>query len=556
MTTDIRTGVLEASDFDLTIWESVRNRGIAPTYIANTSSDDQLRREFLIGARLMGYELIDLTDEEAVAQLEATSPRKYALQPQQLWIVDALNAEGYDDYVVEIVRRASKTTTIFCWLLGRCWCRPDYQVTYSAQNGVKSSARLREWKSRLDRTWPDPEAGIPPWRRGLGTKPKTLQRQVALFGGELAETEPEQNTRGFRILMGEVGKGIYFDNGATFLVFKPDAEAYRGEGGDVSWIDEAQELDPESGAELLAGLLPLQDTKAAGAVIISGTAGEARVGPLWERVNKLRTRDPDIGGLDYCAPEETPWEYIEDEEKAIRLLLDVHPGIGTLTTEEKMRKRWRGLERPKWAREYLSLWPETFGNVVVDPAQWEAAQLAKKPPYPQRVAFGVDIKPNGSSAAIVAAWRTDRGVAHIEIVEHRSGTVWIPTRLQELTRTYRGSTVAYDDIAEGKATATEAARLTPKPKLQVQTYRETAAGCVQIMRDLERGTLRHSGQNGLNAAVTVAAKRETRGDQGVWLWTPSEPGADITPLVAATRALRNWDQHFARGGGRTSIVAA
>lgn len=126
--------------------------------------------------------------------------------------------------------------------------------------------------------------------------------------------------------------------------------------------------------------------------------------------------------------------------------------------------------------------------------------------------------------------------------------------MAELTKNYRGSSVAFDDIGEGKATATESERLKIKPRLRMQTFRETAAGCVQILRDIDRGTLRHSHQNGLDSAVTVAAKREPRGTdtKGVWLWTPAEPSADITPLVAATRALRNWDQHYARNTGDTN----
>jgi hypothetical protein len=292
--------------------------------------------------------------------------------------------------------------------------------------------------------------------------------------------------------------------------------------------------------------------------VISGTAGEARAGIFWERVNKLRSGDPDIGGLDYCAPEDTPWETVEDEDTAIALLRTVHPGVGTLTTEDKMRKNWRKLGRPQFAREYLSMWPETFGTRAIDDTLWEACSLASKPARPERVAFGLAIKPGGSASAIVAAWRNGRGLAYVEVVDHRPGTAWLPQRLQELTQRYRGSTAAYDDIAEGKATATEAAILKPAPRLRVQTYRETAAGCIQFMRELERGTLRHAHQIGLDVAVANAAKREVRNDQGVWLWTPAEPGADITCLDAATRALRNWDQHFAKrtGGAKTPHMAA
>ncbi len=527
-----------------------------PTFHGEFSDNSELRREFLVGARMMGYELVDLDDTERIAELKAMKPARYPIQPQQLWLADALNAEGYDEYLIEAMRRLSKTTSIFIWCLGRCACRDDYQVTFSAQSGVKGTARLREWKTRLDRTCPDPESDIPPWKRGAPRVSRAVERHLSLFGDdELTETAPTPATRGFRIMMGEVGKGIYFDNGSQFLVFKPDADAYRGEAGDISWVDEAQELDPEEGADLLAGIVPLQDTKQDAALVVSGTAGEARVGVLWERVKRMRAGDPDIGGVDYCAPEDTPWETILDEEAALALLVSIHPGIGTLTTLDKMRRNWRKFDKPKWAREYLSMWPETAGARVIEPEVWEAGK-SKMIQRPARVAFGFDIKPGGSVGAVCAAWRNSRGVAFIEVVDHRPSTDWLPERGQHLTKTYRGSTLAYDDIAEGKATATEMQRLTPRPRLRLQTYRETAAGCVQFDRDLKRGKLKHFDQAGLNGAVEHAAKREVRNDQGVWLYTIDEPTADITCLMAAVRALRNWDQHFAtkRAGGAAPIM--
>jgi hypothetical protein len=522
-----------SKEFSLYKWDEVRSRGIAPRFASTPSDDDRNRLEFLAGARLYGLELGE--------------PGRFGeLQPQQLLIADTLSG-SYDQYAVEIPRRASKTTSIFLMLLGRCVSRPGYQVTFSAQNGVAGSRRLREWGQRLDAVNPPDDQELPPWLRGRPRATKAQQRHLALFGDELVHA-PEQQRRGFRILRGEVGKGIYFDNGSTFLVLKPDADAYRGEAADVSWIDEAQEVDPLEGSDLLAAILPLQDTKPGSSIIVSGTAGEARVGPFWDYVNRLRSGDKDMGGLDYAIDELTPWELIENEETAMQLLLDTHPGVGTLTTIEKMLKNYRSpvFGRPNWAREYLSFWPEAYGTVAINEELWTAGRLVKKPVRPARVAFGMSIKPGGSSAAIVAAWRNSAGVAYVEVVEHKPGTSWIPKLAQHLTSTYRLSTIAYDDIAEGKATATEMQVLSPKPKMRVQTYRETAAGCVQFLRDLERGTIRHSGQVGLDAAVKYAGKREVRGDQGVWLWTPAEMGADIACLDAATRALRNWDQHYAR----------
>lgn len=533
-----------STDFSLQGWDEYRNRGIDPKWHSGFGANDEDRQAFLHGAALYGLRW------DPTAPLDAHN----TVKPQQLAIVDTLSS-GHDSYVLEVPRRASKTTTLLCLMLGRCARRPGYQVTFSAQSGVAGSRRLREWKTRLDLVNPPDDQDVRPSLRGKRRAAPT--RHLALFGEELVP-DIGGTRRGFRVLMGEVGKGIYFENGSQMLVLKPDASAVRGEAADVTWLDEAQEIDPDDGDDLLAGLLPLMDTKPGAHLIVSGTCGEARVGPFWKYLSRLRAGDADVGGMDFAVDEDTPWEHIEDEETAMRLVASVHPGIGTLTTLEKMRKNWRGMPKPQWAREYLSLWPETFGERAIDETLWNERGRASKPARPARVAFGVSIKPGGASAAICAAWRTQKGVAYVEVIAHQSGTKWLPKRMQELTQTYRGSTVAFDDIGEGKATATECEALSPKPRLKMQTFRETAAGCVQFLRDLERDSLRHSHQVGLDAAVAAAARREVRGDSGVWLWTPAEPGADITPLDAATRALRNWDQHHARPthGARKPIMGS
>jgi hypothetical protein len=528
------------------LWEEIRESGIEPEYHSGYSDDLENRLDFLEGCRLMGFALVPLADQNAY---RATHPFVNFVQPQQLQLVDTLGT-GLDSYAVEVPRRASKTTTLFMLLIGRCARRAGYQVTFSAQSGVAGSRRLREWASRLDKINPPDDLGLPPWLRNKPRPvPAARARVVALFGDDILppdEAEHATGGRGFKVMRGEVGKGIYFDNGSTFLVLKPDADSYRGEAADCSWIDEAQEVDPDEGDELLAGILPLQDTKEGAHIILSGTAGEIRVGPFWTYIDRGRTgcatKRVEVGIIDFAAPEDTPWEVVEDEDSAMELLARVHPGVGTLTTLDKMRKNYRALPRPQWAREYLSLWPETFGVTTIAPALWASAEIKRKD-RPARVAFGIDTRPGGSATAIVAAWRDGRGTAYLEVVAHQSGTLWAPQRMADLTTKYRGSSVAYDDIGEGKATATEAQNLRPRPRMRIQTYREHAAGCVQFMRDLERGRLKHFGQVSLDEAVAIAGKREVRGDSGVWLWTAAVDG-DIAPLVAATRALRNWDQHM------------
>ncbi|HWO51553.1 MAG TPA: hypothetical protein VNN23_08150 [Ornithinibacter sp.] len=480
------------------------------------------------------------------------------VHPQQLQISDTLAAPRRT-FAIEMPRRTSKSTSIFLVLLGRCAMRPNYKVTYTAQSGVAGMRQFREWASVLEAITPPDDLDLPPWLRGRPrARPKYAQRQVALFGEELTPLEDQEPTgRGFRILRGNVDTGIVFDNGSTFKHIPPKAANFRGAASDVSWIDEAQEIAPENGDELLAGIRPLQDTRPGASIIVSGTAGEVRAGIFWDMLQRGRAGDPDVGILDYAAPAATAWAAIEKLPSAMKILKAVHPGIGTLTTIEQMRAQWAELPRPEWAREYLSLWPETFSQRAITAQLWDDARLPKKLPKPDVITFGLAIRPGGSAAAIVAAWRNGDGVAFLEVVDHRPGTRWIPERIKHLTTTYRRSTVAYD-VRDKEATATQREVLrfgVAERLLQKQQWPDISAGAIQFLRELERGTLKHFGQIGLDSAVAAASKRDS-GETAQWTWTPMQAGGDIACLDAASRALRNWDTTLDRKPARTRILTA
>lgn len=546
-----------SKEFSLDLWDATRNRAIEPRWAGPLDDSPELRREFLVGARLMGYELIDLDDPAEHARLKAMRPRRKPLQPQQLLVADALNA-GRSRDVVEMPRRSSKTTSIFIWMLGRMHEREEYITTFSAQNGKKGMQRLREWKRTLDRITPDPLADVPYWRRNALTgAAKRHAQAVALFGDDMLPPAPAQTVasggRGFTIMMGAGNLGIYFDNGSQMLVLKPDADDYRGEGADVSWIDEGQEIDPEEGSELLAGILPLQDTRVDSKVIVSGTAGEVKAGVLWSFLTQLRAGAANYGGVDFAAPEDTPWEVIADEEAAMALLERVHPGIGTLTTIEKMRENYRDpeLTLPQWAREYLNLWPERPDALVVDPQTWADLKLEQRPQLPARVAFGFAVKPRGGSGAIAAAWRDRDGIAHVAVVGYQRGTDWMPREMSAIGGKYT-TTFGHDRFGDDAATATAAERVRGRrPRLQPLGLTDKELGCIQLLRDIEAGTLRHGDQRELNQAIHQAARRRPRGsDEGRWVFTPIDE-ADLSPLDACVMALRNWDKHYARRATQT-----
>lgn len=129
----------------LKIWERNRARGVAPRRAGKLDDTPELRGEFLLGASLMGYELVDLADPEAVSSL--VDPPRLPLQPQQLLVTDSINA-GLKRNAVEMPRRSSKSTALFMLLLGRCASRPGYRVTFSAQTGTAGTEMFEVGQGR------------------------------------------------------------------------------------------------------------------------------------------------------------------------------------------------------------------------------------------------------------------------------------------------------------------------------------------------------------------------------------------------------------------------
>lgn len=476
-------------DFLSEDWDQVRDSGIRPLYASTLSDDEEKRDEFLAGAELLGL----------------VGGRK-TLKPQQLLLADALQIHTARMGVCW-PRRATKTTTILAVLIGRCLKRPEktgepYTVMFSAQSGIKSTARFREWVTVLDRV----HAG--------------------------SESRP------YKARLAAGSQALIFPNGSSILVVQPSAESYRGDASDVVWLDEAQEHDADASAELLAGVLPTMDTAPEGAqLIVSGTAGEVRAGILWDTLVKGRDEDDPTGIVEYAADPDTNVEDLGDPA----LWESVHPGIGTLTTVERVQGNYEAMSAPVFAREYLGLWPVDYTVSTFDSAKWLASEREVPKSLPTNVAFGFDLSYNGSTAAIVAAWRDADGVAHINLVEHRQGSSWVKARIVELSKRYKAA-LGLNDIGGIRAVREEIerARSIPKSRLTTVAFAQIAPSCSTLLREFEDSNLRHFGQAGLTESFMQVARRQM-GDKA-WKWAPGMNNADITPVWAATMALRAFDE--------------
>jgi phage terminase large subunit-like protein len=348
----------------------------------------------------------------------------------------------------------------------------------------------------------------------------------------LERKEPDPDRRGFRIMRGAGNQNLTFLNGSLFQVLPPKPDAFRGDAASLIIMDEAQEHTADVSADLLGAILPVMDTQPTAQLVVAGTAGERRSGIFWDTLQEGRKELPRTGIVEFAAPDNTT----EEEASVPALWETVHPGIGTLTDLETIENNFQKLPRPNFLREYLGIWPEDYSQSAIDQEAWGACTttFSKKP---DQFALAFDVSVDGSVACIAAAWR-EGDQAYVEIVEHKLGTDWLVPRINELARKYR-LPIAHDSVGSVLVEVAALQRLRPRPKLQPLGYRDLAPGCASIMKEINARTLRHFDQPSLNEAVSKVVKRPL-GDNG-WAWGRRASGGDITPLAAATFALRAYD---------------
>jgi hypothetical protein len=481
-------------------FRSKRREGVPALHISAFDRAEEWEREFLRGAELLGFEPT----------------------PQQWKIADALNAHDADGepcastFGICVPRRAGKTTTLLAVALGRCSLRENYVVLFTAQSGTKARDRFLAMARTLDRK------------------------------------NPNEYERGFRILKGAGHQVVEFVNGSFLQVVPPKPESFRGDEGDLLILDEAQEHDAEVSGELLGAILPVMDTRPGAQLVVAGTAGEHRSGLFWDTLEEGRRGDIGTGIVEFAAPADVVTSDLQtdgqkDWEKARPIVIAAHPGVGTLTTIAKMEERFRKLPLPQFMREYLGIWPEDYSKSAIDGALWRDCGLEFFIKKPAHFALGIDVAPNGSVAAIAAAWRDDRH-SYVEVIRHEPGTDWLVPALAEYAKKYR-VLIGHDTVGAVLVEAEALAKKRPAPRRKPIGYKDVGAMCASFMKEITNRRLRHFNQPELTAAAAGVVKRDL-GDNA-WGWGRRQSGdVDITPLVAANIALRTFDTTEKRGSNR------
>jgi hypothetical protein len=474
-------------------WVELRDSGIAPYQATEMVTTEESRREFLIGAALLG-----LADK---------------LKPQMLQVCDVLAAGRLLNGVIE-PRRSSKTTTLICVLLGRCALREDHMAGFTLATTQKKTAE----RYRLDIYKP------------------------------LTKLYPEEDDRPFVVYKGNGTERVEFPaTGSVLAVLSPDGEAIRSGAYDTLLVDEGGEASPEMGEDIQSAVLPTLDTRPDAQFIVAGTAANYREGNLlYDMLN-----DPTAGVLRFTVPDTVTdeqladWEPTEDNPEAcVRALIEsMHPGIGTLTTLERIEVNFRKLTREQFSREYLGL----FGTIgatsgLLDIVKWAACGTgADLPTPPERFGLAIAPHPDQLTASVMAVWRDEDKRAVLLLLEHKTGVNWLAREALRLSRKYE-TAIIYDSGAQVALLAVEALqRARPRPRLHPLGFMDIKKAAALLVDEVERGTLVHYRQPELDGAAIVAVKRKA----GVNGWAlgrhPKSPGDDITPLEAASLALLVYD---------------
>ncbi len=415
----------------------------------------------------------------------------------------------FDTAVIEMPRRAAKTTSVWSVLIGRAVTRPGYRCVVTAQSG-------------------------------------TIASSIILEHGSILEARGYREDGTLRLYRNGGREKIEFENGSRIWVVPPEAGAVRSAAADDIVIDEAGEHEGQRGQDFLDAVRPLQDTRGPLAqLVVAGTPGRTRDGMFWNLLQAGRNRtDRDLGILDYCARD-------DDDPDDERVWRRVHPGIGSLTTMAVVRKRRASMDLVSFAREYLCLWPTDAATGALDVAAWGRAGEDFPAFRPERSVIAIDASKEQTCAAVVEAWRGDDGKARLEVLAFRPGVSWVARFAHKAALAARAP-VVFDEIGGNVTIAAELRRLRPSVKVEPLKTLHVGGAAQLLATEVREGRVVHFDQPDLTSAVESASWRPLGRDGRAFGRRPGY--GEISPVVAGSFALWAFDQQKPRSRARLIVA--
>ena len=508
--TTLPDAVLAHELLDEAAWVAHRDAGRPPFERTALVTSYQSRAEFLVGAWLV--------DKVVPPQLGGSLLAN--LQPQMLAEVDTLAAGAFRNAVL-MPRRSSKTTTLWCVLLGRCYMRPMHQAGYTMLTLAKKADKRFELDVRdpISRKWRDKRV--------------------------------RENEHGVKLKDGKGGKGVAFENGSNLDILAPKGDEVRSGAYDTLVLDEAGEAEPDEWADIVSSVIPAFDTRPGAQIILAGTAGRYRTGSyFWKTLH-----DPDAGRIRYGVPDDIDPALLEDWDTVGPLIDKLHPGLDGLTTLDRIAGGFEDLGAALFAGEYLGHFGDEGGNATaISNRAWTSTRQAG--PVPEGVTSGalaLAVHPKALYASVVVAWHITGpadlaeaawdldGIAAnkprvgIKLLHHQRGVQGIE-RVLILASRALGSPIVYD-----KGTSSSVAVIDrlltiarPRPRVEERLFAQVKVAHAQLVAGVEHGDIWHWQQKQLDSAAEIGVVHAM--GQGYLIRAPKGDEHDITPIEAAALA--------------------
>lgn len=435
----------------------------------------------------------------------------------------------YEEVVITVPRQSGKTTLLLALMVWRCVTMArrlgPQTVTYLAQR--RQSAR-----KKLEREF------IPALRRAAGLKEVAHARARPV---KPTDFKPSMNNGSEHILWGT----------DSYLQIEAVGEtSSHGDVLDMSVIDEAfVHVDDLVEQAVDAATV----TRRSPQTCVISTAGNGKSRFLWRKVLAgrgacKRGEHGRTAYFEWSVPDDAAWD---DPSVWAQWL----PALGHTITLARLVARLEKAKRnpdevdedgyepgvPGFRRGYLNQWMETpsLGDVEappeIDPEAWMAlADRSSKITGPKVV--GVGVAKDGLSASVVVVGRRDDGVPHVETLERAPGVWWIERYVREMVSTHDAKFVAWDNGGPARTVAPDLMRAAGgKDRSMALNGREWSGACEAFKLAVSERRVAHLGDVFIEDAVKGALRKVT-GDG--WTWDMDASASDVTPLTAATAALR------------------
>lgn len=337
-----------------------------------------------------------------------------------------------------------------------------------------------------------------------------------------------RHVKAIRVAAGD--EGIELTNGTRLRFLARSGGSGRGFSGDCVILDEAYALTDEQMAALLPTIsarpnpqiwytssAPLLHSVVLRRVMKRGRAGAAR----------------DLAYYEWCAPDDAH----SDDRDAWAA---ANPALGVRITEAAIERERESMDEESFRRERLGIVDLRDEAAHVIPPETWAARGDPAGRLADPVAFGLAVARDRSWSSISAAGRRADGLGHGELVERRSGTGWVLSRLPELARHWKPCATVLDPAGPAGSLVTalveQGFAVDPRGdqfRLHLVSAREYAQACGALADDVVNDRWRHLDQDEVNAALAGAG---TRPLADAWAWSRKESTSEISPLESLTLA--------------------